>query len=207
MAARLSCPSCGAVPKVADDLPPGKKIRCRKCGEVYPIPADDEEPERITRRGRADDDGDDDDGEERRPRRRRKVKAGSGALLPILIGVGVGALLLVGVAVAVAVSWFSRLPEMANAPNPPGNAQPQFGPGQLPPPMRGQPPVGGQGQAPAPPPNNGPNPASPPTGGGRVGTDVGMTAKEIEGEDIDGKRFKLSDYRGKVVLLDFWGHW
>jgi hypothetical protein len=36
---------------------------------------------------------------------------------------------------------------------------------------------------------------------------VGKTAPEIEGEDIDGKRFKLSDYRGKVVVLDFWGHW
>ncbi|HEY7327429.1 MAG TPA: hypothetical protein VH592_07315 [Gemmataceae bacterium] len=32
-------------------------------------------------------------------------------------------------------------------------------------------------------------------------------APEIEAEDIDGKKFKLSDYRGKVVLLDFWGHW
>jgi cytochrome oxidase Cu insertion factor (SCO1/SenC/PrrC family) len=36
---------------------------------------------------------------------------------------------------------------------------------------------------------------------------VGQEAPEIEGEDIDGKQFKLSDYRGKVVLLDFWGHW
>ncbi len=36
---------------------------------------------------------------------------------------------------------------------------------------------------------------------------VGMTAPEIEGEDIDGVPFKLSDYRGKVVLLDFWGDW
>jgi hypothetical protein len=36
---------------------------------------------------------------------------------------------------------------------------------------------------------------------------VGKPAPDIEGEDIDGKKFKLSDYKGKVVLLDFWGHW
>jgi len=36
---------------------------------------------------------------------------------------------------------------------------------------------------------------------------VGKTAPDITGEDIDGKQFKLSDYRGKVVMLDFWGHW
>jgi peroxiredoxin len=36
---------------------------------------------------------------------------------------------------------------------------------------------------------------------------VGKTAPEIEGKDGDGKHFKLSDYRGKVVVLDFWGHW
>lgn len=35
----------------------------------------------------------------------------------------------------------------------------------------------------------------------------GKTAPEVEGEDLDGKSFKLSDYRGKVVLLDFWGNW
>jgi len=36
---------------------------------------------------------------------------------------------------------------------------------------------------------------------------IGKTAPEITGEDIDGKPMKLSDYRGKVVVLDFWGHW
>ncbi len=36
---------------------------------------------------------------------------------------------------------------------------------------------------------------------------IGKTAPEIDGEDIDSKKFKLSDYRGKVVVLDFWGHW
>ncbi|MFO0807978.1 MAG: redoxin domain-containing protein [Gemmataceae bacterium] len=33
---------------------------------------------------------------------------------------------------------------------------------------------------------------------------VGRVAPDIEGEDQEGQRFKLSDYRGKVVLLDFW---
>jgi hypothetical protein len=36
---------------------------------------------------------------------------------------------------------------------------------------------------------------------------VGKPAPEITGEDIQGVAFKLSDYRGKVVMLDFWGHW
>ena len=36
---------------------------------------------------------------------------------------------------------------------------------------------------------------------------VGLPAPEIEGEDLDGVAFKLSEYRGKVVVLDFWGNW
>jgi hypothetical protein len=36
---------------------------------------------------------------------------------------------------------------------------------------------------------------------------VGKEAPDTEGEDQDGKRFKLSDYRGKVVLLDFWSEY
>lgn len=36
---------------------------------------------------------------------------------------------------------------------------------------------------------------------------VGKLAPDIEGEDIAAVPFKLSDYRGKVVMLDFWGHW
>ncbi len=35
---------------------------------------------------------------------------------------------------------------------------------------------------------------------------VGREAPDIEGDDQDGKRFKLSDYRGTVVLLEFWSH-
>jgi thiol-disulfide isomerase/thioredoxin len=36
---------------------------------------------------------------------------------------------------------------------------------------------------------------------------VGKTAPEIEGGDIDGKEMKLSEHRGKVVLLVFWTSW
>ena len=36
---------------------------------------------------------------------------------------------------------------------------------------------------------------------------VGKVAPDIQGEDIAGEPLKLSDYRGKVVMLTFWGHW
>jgi hypothetical protein len=36
---------------------------------------------------------------------------------------------------------------------------------------------------------------------------VGMVAPEFEAVDENGVAFKLSDYRGKVVVVDFWGFW
>jgi len=36
---------------------------------------------------------------------------------------------------------------------------------------------------------------------------VGGVAPEIEGEDLDGRPLKLSDHRGKVVVVVFWGSW
>jgi len=36
---------------------------------------------------------------------------------------------------------------------------------------------------------------------------VGKEARDIEGQDQDGQRFKLSDYRGKIVLLYFWSEY
>ena len=36
---------------------------------------------------------------------------------------------------------------------------------------------------------------------------VGRVAPDIEGRDQNGKQFKLSDYRGKVVLLYFWSEY
>jgi len=43
--------------------------------------------------------------------------------------------------------------------------------------------------------------------GGNPNLQIGMPVPDIAGEDIDGTAFKLSDYRGKVVVLDFWGFW
>ena len=36
---------------------------------------------------------------------------------------------------------------------------------------------------------------------------IGKQVPDIVGKDLDGIEFRLSDYRGKVVMLDFWGHW
>lgn len=36
---------------------------------------------------------------------------------------------------------------------------------------------------------------------------VGCVAPDIAGIDLDGVEFKLSDYKGKVIFLDFWGDW
>ena len=36
---------------------------------------------------------------------------------------------------------------------------------------------------------------------------IGKVAPEIEGKKADGSDFKLSDYRGQVVVIDFFGDW
>jgi len=43
--------------------------------------------------------------------------------------------------------------------------------------------------------------------GRRLGVRVGELAPNIEGEDLDGRPFSLREYRGRVVVLTFWGHW
>ncbi|HTF91011.1 MAG TPA: hypothetical protein VK843_21530 [Planctomycetota bacterium] len=36
---------------------------------------------------------------------------------------------------------------------------------------------------------------------------IGMVAPDFESIDENGTKFKLSDYRGKVLVIDFWGNW
>ena len=42
---------------------------------------------------------------------------------------------------------------------------------------------------------------------GSTGELVGQTAPDFSFETIEGKTHRLSEFRGKVVLLDFWGSW
>lgn len=39
------------------------------------------------------------------------------------------------------------------------------------------------------------------------GPPVGSVAPEIVGVDLEGVEFKLSDYKGQVIMLDFYGDW
>jgi peroxiredoxin len=41
----------------------------------------------------------------------------------------------------------------------------------------------------------------------QVGTQKGQLAPEFELEDLSGQSVKLSDYRGQVVLINFWATW
>jgi len=41
----------------------------------------------------------------------------------------------------------------------------------------------------------------------RTRLQVGMKAPDIAARDLDSVAFKLSDYLGKVVVIDFWGDW
>ena len=41
----------------------------------------------------------------------------------------------------------------------------------------------------------------------KVGIEIGNLAPDIIMKDPDGKEYRLSDLRGKVVLVDFWASW
>ena len=50
-------------------------------------------------------------------------------------------------------------------------------------------------------------PAWLPIEGREVGSDIGNLAPDFELETIDGARFRLSDWRGQPVLINFWASW
>jgi predicted Zn finger-like uncharacterized protein len=181
---RVTCPECDTVLRLREPVPAGKYVRCPKCVTSFRPPADDADNALPVARKRDRDRRRDEDDYDNRPRRsragkKRQQKKGSGALIALVAVAAV--LLLGGAAVAVAVLWPRSSDPKAVATGPDGapKAAGKAAPGA-----------------------SAPNPATL-----KEGVEIGNRAPEIEGEDIDGTPFKLSDYRGKVVVLDFWGHW
>ncbi len=52
-----------------------------------------------------------------------------------------------------------------------------------------------------------PNQSTPRTNGQNVGISIGKTAPDFELENLEGEKVKLSDYKGKSVILNFWASW
>src|SRR5262249_14222798 len=190
---QIACPECSATLRMSDEVLDGKKVRCPKCETVFRPSEDDlDESDSALPRRRAErshgprrrSDPPDRPGRSRPKRKQQKSNT------PLVVGAAViGILVLGGVVALAAVDWPEKKPDQpaVAAANNDGNPR-------QPAPMPLMP-----GRAPA-----GPN-AGAKAGG--TGIEIGQTAMEINGEDIDGQPFKLSDYRGKVVVLDFWGHW
>jgi hypothetical protein len=177
---RFRCPECDAL--VRPSRSDGKKVRCPECDALVRPPADeDAQP----RRSRRDDDYDD------RPRRsrsgaKRKSQQSNAALIAIPIVAFV--LLIVGGAIVYAAFFMDKKTEPAGPSGPVAGPVAKAGVAR----------PGGGVNAGA---------AARPTGPRVEGLKVGNLAPDIENEDLDGETFKLSDYRGKVVMLDFWGNW
>ena len=201
----ITCTECKAPLTVSEPVAPGKKIRCPKCQAIFRAPESAAEAiaeapaARMPSRAKTDDRDRDDYDDDRAARRRQRERESSGAGAGMVIGIIAASLLLIA-AVGFGVWWAVRSwnegaeaemeakqaalaakGPLANGPNNQGGL---FLPDHK----------GGNLNAPG---------IVGPAGGPRDGE----SAPEIEGEDLDGKKFKLSDYRGKVVLLDFWGHW
>lgn len=171
----------------------------------------------------------------RKKSKAKKWTQNQGLLVGLVIGLGAAViivpLLIIGFLFDFASDMASPNPALAANPNDPafrsgsrpgvkGYTDTQRTSHQAPaspPPNVPQPPTGQPGQPGLPGgsvgasnPNRGGQLPSPPGGGSWVpGQEpvVGMVAPEIDGEDLDGACFRLSDYRGSVVLLDFWGFW
>jgi predicted Zn finger-like uncharacterized protein len=193
----LTCPACSATLRLAQEVPAGKKVKCPKCGVTFTpgeelideavIAEESVEAVRPARRARDDDDYDDrprrrrrddyDDDYDDRPRRRKPATRRS-PIATVLILLAVIFLPIIALGGLYGLYALMSRQDKSIQRKEPAAAAPGGGPNLA---DRPQP----QGQAPQ----------------------VGKPAPEITGEDIDGKKFNLSDYKGKVVVLDFWGHW
>ena len=199
MSTTVHCPECNAPLELPDSIPSGKRLQCPDCGTAFSPPEEGDGaaglktgPSRPEARPSA----------ASGPRRRRPApkddeferdapprRSGGGAavliaavVVIVLLVLGVGGAALLGI-------QHMRMAEeqVMLADNAPAQGM-----------MMG--PAGGGAMM-----------GGPPGGVGMAGPGlllkVGDPAPEIEGEDLDGKPMKLSDFQGKVVVLDFWGDW
>jgi peroxiredoxin len=192
MVSTIPCPGCSALLKRPAGLAAGKQIRCPQCQMTF-VPEPGEGQTAVTTQAMpsgarpvlaasaaepADPDA---------PRPPRQKATGSTGVV-----IGILAVVLVVLAGGLALAGFLGYRWLAVSKSTTAQAS-AAAPVVVPAPQAMQP-VPGHGapvvQAPAQP--------SP---------QVGEAAPEIEGKDLDGKPMKLSDFRGKVVVLDFWGDW
>src|SRR5262249_48821234 len=173
---QIACPECSATLRMSDEVLDGKKVRCPKCETVFRPSEDDlDESDSAMPRRRADrshgprrrSDAPD------RPARSRGKRKPQKSNAPLIVGAAViGILVLGGVAALAAMYWPEKKndqPAVANANN--NNAGPS--------PRPALPPGGAKTAA--------------KTGASAGSVEIGQPAMEIDGEDIDGQRFKLSD--------------
>ena len=183
---KVTCHACHAVLNSAQELPPGKRIKCSACGAIFAIGdagvAEKSAPAAQPLHRSSDVHVDEEF--ERRPARRRSlppIEKPPTNLAVVLTLCAVGALVFIGIVAAgvVGAVWYFS-DRNARDFNDANNPRPVIV-----------------------------------TGGGsdleliidklQNGPKKGDVAPEIEGEDFDGKKFKLREFRGKVVLLYFWG--
>jgi peroxiredoxin len=200
MSTTVHCPECNAPLELPDAIPAGKRLQCPDCGAAFSPPEEAERPAALKttparpeprvpvgagaprrRMSRSDEES------ERDGPPPRRSGGGSAVLLAavvviVLLALGVGGVFLLSVArVGAEAAEADHQAVVAANVQPPVMMGPGFQGGM----------AGGPGMAPF----------------AVGGPQIGNPAPEIEGDDLDGKPMKLSDFRGKVVVLDFWGDW